>query len=93
MSEKLKAYYGLPEKIKFCKKCSISNQRPNSTVEMKNINKNKQTIVFNEEGICSACSFNFDKKGIDWKEREKKLFELLEPYRSKNCKLSKYLLH
>jgi len=84
MSEKLKAYYGLPEKIKFCKKCSISNQRPNSAIEMKNKNKDKKTIDFNEEGICSACSFNFDKKNIDWKEREKKLFELLGPYRSKD---------
>lgn len=84
MSEKLKAYYGLPEKIKFCIKCSISNQRPNSAVEMKNKNKDKKTIAFNEEGVCSACSFNFDKKSIDWKEREKKLFELLEPYRSKD---------
>ena len=84
MGEKLQAYYGLPEKIKFCKKCSISNQRPNSAVEMKNKNKDKKTIAFNEEGVCSACSFNFDKKNIDWKEREKKLFELLESYRSKD---------
>ena len=84
MSEKLKAYYGLPEKIKFCIKCSISNQRPNSAVEMKNKNKDKKTIAFNEEGVCSACSFNSDKKSIDWKEREKKLFELLEPYRSED---------
>ena len=84
MSEKLKAYYGFPEKIKICIKCSISNQRPNSAVEMKNKNKDKKTIAFNEEGVCSACSFNSDKKSIDWKEREKKLFELLEPYRSED---------
>jgi N-acetyl sugar amidotransferase len=82
MSEKLQAYFGLPKKIKFCTKCSISNQRPNSAVEMKNKNKNKKTIAFNEAGVCSACSFNSDKKDIDWKEREEKLFELLEPYRS-----------
>ena len=82
MSKKLEAYFGLPKKIKFCKECSISNQRPNSAVEMKNKNKNKKTIAFNEVGVCSACSFNSDKKDIDWKEREEKLFELLEPYRS-----------
>ena len=23
--------YGLPEEVRFCKKCVISNQRPNST--------------------------------------------------------------
>ena len=27
--------YGLPEEVRFCKKCVISNQRPNSTVEFK----------------------------------------------------------
>ena len=30
--DKLEAYYGLPEKVLFCKKCVISNQRPRSTV-------------------------------------------------------------
>ena len=82
MTNKLKAYYGLPAKVKFCNKCSISNQRPNSAVEMKNQNKNKKTIVFNDQGVCSACDFNSDKKKINWKEREAKLFELLAPYRS-----------
>ena len=28
--------FGLPKDIKFCKKCVISNQRPNSTIEFKN---------------------------------------------------------
>ena len=84
MSGELKAFYGLPKKIKFCKKCSISNQRPNSAVEMKNKNKHKQTIAFNKQGICSACSFNSEKKSIDWKERENQLFKLLEPYRSQD---------
>ena len=31
-----KTFYGLPEKVKFCKKCVISNQRPSSVVEFKN---------------------------------------------------------
>ena len=82
MVEKLEAYYGLPNKVKFCKKCVISNQRPNSTVEMKNKNKKKETISFDENGVCSACGYNFEKKNIDWKKREEKLYELLEPYRS-----------
>jgi N-acetyl sugar amidotransferase len=84
MSEKLEAYYGLPSEVKFCKKCSISNQRPNSAVEMKNKNKNKETIAFDENGVCSACSHNSNKKEINWKEREEELFKLLEPYRSKD---------
>ncbi|MDC0446757.1 N-acetyl sugar amidotransferase [Gammaproteobacteria bacterium] len=82
MDTKLEAYYGLPNKVKFCKKCSISNQRPNSTVEMKNKNKKKETISFDEHGVCSACRFSSDKENIDWQEREEKLFELLQSYRS-----------
>ena len=30
---KLKTLYGLPEKVVFCKKTLISNQRPNSAIE------------------------------------------------------------
>jgi len=82
VSETLEAYYGLPSEVKFCKKCTISNQRPNSSVEMKNLNKDKKTIDFDQHGVCSACNFTVNKKDIDWKAREKKLFELLEPYRS-----------
>ncbi len=82
---KNKALFGLPEKVKFCKKCVISNQRPNSTVEMKNVNKIKTTIQIDNKGICSACNFNKNKtKKIDWRSREEKLFKLLEPYRSNN---------
>ena len=80
----IKPLFGLPEEVKFCKKCVISNQRPNSTVEMKNNNKIKSTIQFDQNGVCSACNFNALKtKEIDWKSREEKLFQLLEPYRSK----------
>tara|TARA_B110000003_G_scaffold254659_1_gene270830 strand:+ start:13377 stop:14585 length:1209 start_codon:yes stop_codon:yes gene_type:complete len=82
---KNKPLFGLPQEVKFCKSCVISNQRPNSTVEMKNNNKKKETIKFDSDGICSACNFNKSKKmDVDWKEREEKLFELLEPYRSSN---------
>ena len=49
--KQLEAYYGLPNEVKFCTKCVISNQRPNSTVEMKNKNKNKETIAFDENEL------------------------------------------
>ena len=40
--------YGLPEAIKFCKKCVISNQRPSSVVEFKNKdNINIEKIISN----------------------------------------------
>ena len=32
-SQSLEVKYGLPKDVIFCKKCTISNQRPNSTVE------------------------------------------------------------
>ena len=80
-----KSFFGLPSQVKFCKNCVISNQRPNSTVEMKNKNINKETIEFDSNGVCSACNYSKKKtKEIDWKYREEKLFELLEPYRSRN---------
>ena len=80
-----KSFFGLPSQVKFCKNCVISNQRPNSTVEMKNKNINKETIEFDSNGVCSACNYGKKKtKEIDWKYREEKLFELLEPYRSRD---------
>ena len=49
--------YGLPEIVKFCKKCVISNQRPSSTVEFKNTDsKNKEGIKLSENNICDACN-------------------------------------
>jgi hypothetical protein len=52
------ALYGLPETVLFCKKCVISNQRPNSTIEFKNIpGSTKSTIAFDQDGICDACHF------------------------------------
>jgi N-acetyl sugar amidotransferase len=86
MSEKLEAYYGLPEEVKFCTKCVISNQRPSSTVEFKNkVGEKKEVIDFDEEGVCSACRYQEEKEvGIDWKEREDTLWKLLDKFRSKD---------
>jgi N-acetyl sugar amidotransferase len=57
----------LPEEIKFCKKCVVSNQRPR--------------IIFDEDGVCGACKFADIKNSIDWKTREKELRELCDKYR------------
>lgn len=37
-----KAFYGLPSEVKYCKKCVISNQRPNSAVEFKHTQSSKK---------------------------------------------------
>ena len=50
--------YGLPRHVHFCKKCVISNQRPNSAVEYEHTKASKKaTIAFDEDGICDACRF------------------------------------
>ena len=38
----VKAFYGLPEKVIFCKKCVISNQRPSSAIEFKHKRNDKK---------------------------------------------------
>lgn len=81
-----KALFGLPNEVKFCKKCVISNQRPSSTVEFKNTKgERKKVINFNNDGICSACLYHQEKEqNIDWKYREEMLWELLKPFRKNN---------
>ena len=80
--EKQKVLYGLPEEVKFCSRCVISNQRPSSVVEFKNDPKaEKPTIMFDDEGVCSACRYAEIKENIDWDQREKQLIELCDKHR------------
>lgn len=80
--EKLETYYGLPEDVKFCKKCVMSNQRPASTVEFKHTKESKKvTINFDEEGVCDACRHAEVKNTVDWSAREDELVKLLDKYR------------
>ena len=59
------------EKIIYCKRCVVSNQRPR--------------ITFNENGICSACLWTeFKRKIIDWDKKEKELEDLCDKFRSKD---------
>ena len=60
----------LPKEVKFCKKCTISNQRPR--------------ISFDKEGVCSACNFSIYKKKTDWQQREDELNILCDKYRKNN---------
>lgn len=59
--------YNLPEKVKFCKKCVMSNQRPR--------------ITFDENGVCSACNYAEYKSKIDWNKREEELIALCDKHR------------
>ena len=60
--------YNLPAEVKFCKKCTVSNQRPR--------------IIFDEEGVCSACRYaEYKNTKIDWEKREQELITLLDRFR------------
>lgn len=63
--------YNLPAEIKYCRKCTVSNQRPR--------------ITFDENGVCSACNFaEFKRTKIDWSMREKELIDLCNRHRKNN---------
>jgi N-acetyl sugar amidotransferase len=73
MVEKInnKLKYNLPDEVIHCTKCVISNQRPR--------------ILFDENGVCSACQFAEQKqKNINWDERERELVDLLDRHRRKD---------
>lgn len=60
--------YNLPSEVIFCKKCTVSNQRPRITLD--------------EEGICSACRYaEYKDQKIDWRKREEELVALLDRFR------------
>lgn len=75
--------YGLPQQVRFCASCVISNQRPNSAVEFKHTRESKKaTIHFDAEGVCDACRVAAQKHTtIDWEQREKELARLCDRYR------------
>jgi N-acetyl sugar amidotransferase len=63
--------YNLPAEVRFCRRCTVSNQRPR--------------ITFDEHGVCSACHFaDFKRRQIDWNQREKELLELCDRFRRSN---------
>ena len=53
-----KQLLNLPDEVKFCNRCVMSNQRPR--------------IIFDKEGVCSGCrNSEFFKDKIDWNKRKK----------------------
>ena len=64
----VQALYNLPSDVKYCKKCTISNQRPR--------------ITFDNEGVCSACRFQeYKRHEINWESREEELLKLCDQHR------------
>jgi len=80
----LKSLYGLSSGVKFCRICVMSNQRPSSTVEFKNVDK-KQGLVIDDDNICAACRQHHRKwHEIDYEARQKVLEDVLDQHRSKD---------
>lgn len=85
MIKKNKVYFGLPKKIKFCKKTLISNQRPSSEIEFKHNKKTKKKTLFIDKNFISdTWKYSRLKKKINYKEREIKLLKLLDKHRKNN---------
>ena len=82
MTGEIKPLYGLPEKVVYCKRCVMSNQRPSSYPEFKHT-KDRQTPTLNigADGICDACRYADVKEGINWETREKELAHLCDQHR------------
>ena len=81
--EALEVKFGLPRQVQFCRRCVISNQRPNSAIEYTHTKESsKDTISFDSQGICDACRFAEQKRRqIDWDERDRELRDLCDRFR------------
>lgn len=82
-ADKLETKFGLPQDVKFCKECVMSNQKPNSCYEFEHkADSIKKTMVIQPDGVCDACHACHNKVGaIDWDDRERRLKELCDKYR------------
>jgi len=58
------------KEIKYCKKCVIPDTKPD--------------ILFNNEGICSACVYYEERSEMNWDKRKIELMGLLNKYKSKD---------
>src|SRR2546423_4728938 len=77
--------YGLPAEVRYCKQCVMSNQRPTSSIEFNHTrNRTHRPVHFDSDGVCDGCRAAEKKQNIDWEDRERKLLQLLDQYRSKD---------
>jgi len=56
--------------VKYCKKCLYPDTKPQ--------------LIFDENGVCSACVNADLKEEIDWNEKRRELSRILEKFRNKN---------
>jgi N-acetyl sugar amidotransferase len=78
----VKTLFGLPSEVRYCTRCVISNQRPNSTNEYGHTPESrKTTITLDAAHVCDACRFAERKAAIDWSQRDAELRELCDRFR------------
>mgnify|MGYP003317128827 CR=1 FL=1 len=64
-NDKLIAKFGLPAEVKYCKNCTISNQRPNSALEYAHhAGTIKKSMHVDDDGICDSCRHADNKKYV-----------------------------
>ena len=83
----MRTLFGASEKVEFCTKCNMSNQRPSSILEYHHDFSRTYAgyLKLNEDGVCDACLYCDSKyTTIDWKSREDKLLKLLDRHRKSN---------
>ena len=79
----MRTKFGLPSEVIFCSRCVMSNQRPQSSVEMLSDGKNKSGLQI-ADGVCDACKYAEIKEQTDWHSRQEQFLNFLEKYRSKD---------
>jgi len=75
MKKKLKAFYGLPNKVIFCKKTLISNQLPSSTQEfIHTIKSKKKTVKIDKNFISDPWKYSRLKKKLTINQGRKNFY-------------------
>ena len=59
--------------MKYCKKCLYPDTKPK--------------LIFNSDGICSACENSIEKESIDWDIRREELKKILNSYKHDDGRL------
>ncbi len=81
-TEAANAQFGLPQQVRFCTRCVMSNQRPSSSIEFKHTTDRKvRSLHIDKEGVCDACHVAEQKAHIDWVVQERELLQLLDRHR------------
>jgi N-acetyl sugar amidotransferase len=83
-NDQVQARWGMPQEVRFCKRCVISNQRPHAaeTEYALTSSSSKPSINIGEDGVCDACRYWEAKHSqIDWADREKMLREFCDKHR------------